>query len=357
MRPGAALAALAVVALAAAAWLQAPPLQGAPSSSAGPAPAQTLPAPRPAAATLATAPAVAFDFIALGDMPYGSEMVVGGAYRHLIGLINAERPPFVVHVGDFKDGVSECTDAEFNRQAAYFKSYAGALVYTPGDNDWLDCVRRGADALERLQALRRLFFSQPLSLGQQPMAVERQADRMPVHAAYVENQRWWHQGVLFASFHTLGRYNGSDADNADVRAEAEAREAANVAWITEAFALARQRQAPALVLLTQAEALTHGRPQAEPLVKPGFERSFTQTLLPLAQHAPFPVLLVHGDGHVFKFNQPYQDAQQRPITNLWRLEVFGAAQMHAVTVRVAPGAEPPFVATPLWNPLSPDPRR
>ncbi len=323
----------------------------------------------PATAQPATSPApapAAFDFIALGDMPYGPDLIAGPLYRSLIDRINGlglspSMPlaiPFAIHVGDFKDGLAACSDAEFQLQWQHFQRFAGALVYTPGDNDWLDCQRRGDDPLERLQALRQRFFATPQSLGRQPIPLQRQADLMPAHVAYRENQRWLHRGVVFATVHTVGPRNGFDADSAAVRAEAQAREAANSAWIADSFALSRRIGASALVLATQAETLLDptGRSLQRGQVHPAFP-SIARSLLPLAEAAPHPVLLVHGDFHNYTFDQPFRNARGRPITKLWRLQVFGEPRVHAVRVRVQPGVVgQPFACSPVWNPLSTDPR-
>lgn len=305
------------------------------------------------------AAAGAFDFIALGDAPYGPDLIAGPAYRSLIDRINHLGLPFAIHVGDFKDGNAACSDAEYQRQWQHFQRFAGALVYTPGDNDWLDCHRRGDDPLARLQALRQRFFAGTQSLGQRPIPLERQPDSMPAHAAYRENQRWQHQGVVFATFHTVGLTNGFHADSAAVRAEAQVREAANSAWIADSFALAQRIGARALVLATQAESLAYDRRDSprRASLQPDYP-AIARTLLPLADAAPHPVLLVHGDAHVYTFDQPFETARGRPITNLWRLQVFGEPQVHAVQVRVQPAvAGAPFACTPVWNPMSTDPRR
>ena len=312
----------------------------------------------PRAPITAPAPAPAFDFVALGDMPYGDDVAVGPAYRRLIEIINRIEPVFSVHIGDFKAGIAPCSDAEYARQAGHFQLFERPLVFTPGDNDWLDCQRRGADPLERLQALRQRFFPAARSLGRQPMAVLRQGDQEPAHAAFVENQRWQHAGVVFATFHTLGPDNGS-TEGPPLAAEHQQREAANAAWLQAAFATARQAQARALVLFTQAETLHYSDTQrrARTTVRAGFELSIRDTLLPLAQAAPFPVLLVHGDHHSFYFDQPFFAANGQRIPNLWRLQVYGEPRMHAVRVRVAGGRSTmPFTIHPVWNPMSPDPR-
>jgi hypothetical protein len=331
---------------------------GASAQVAAPAPARAV---APATAGKVT---TTFEFVALGDMPYGPDLIAGPAYRHLISLVNQAAPPFTLHVGDFKDGTADCGDAEYQRQWSYFQRFDSALVYTPGDNDWLDCHRRGDDPLERLKALRERFFAAPRSLGQRPIAVERQSDLQPAFARYRENLRWVYPGqpggVVFATFHTVGPRNGADAASAAVRDEARARDAANAAWIREAFALARARGAPALVLATQAESLTYpylDQPKRS-VVHPAFAASIRDTLLPLAEAAPFPVLLVHGDFHRFVTDQPFFNQQGQRIGNLWRLQVFGEPQSHAVRVRVQPGqaGQPPFAFTPIFNPMATDPR-
>lgn len=305
------------------------------------------------------ADADAFDFVALGDVPYGPDLLAGPPYRALIDRINALGLRFAIHVGDFKAGNAACSDDDYQLQWRHFQRFAGALVYTPGDNDWLDCHRRGDDPLARLQALRQRFFSRPQSLGQQPLLLERQSERMPAHAEYRENQRWQHQGVVFATVHTVGPTNGFDAGSAAVRAEAQRREAANSAWIADSFDLARRSGARALVLATQAEPLAYDRPAGprRGSLQPGFQ-AIARTLLPLADAAPHPVLLVHGDAHLYTFDQPFETARGRWIENLWRLQVFGHPRVHAVRVRVQPAvAGAPFTCTPVWNPLSTDPRR
>ena len=314
----------------------------------------------PAASTPTQAAGTAFEFVALGDMPYGADVMSGPGYRRLIEQINDERPAFSIHVGDFKDGVTSCTDELFARQHAHFQRFDGPLVYTPGDNDWTDCNRTGEDPLERLQALRQLFFPQgrsDFSLGRRPMAVESQARVMPVFERYRENLRWWHGEVLFTTFHTVGPSNNSDAESAALRGEYLARESANAAWIRASFRLARERGAKALVFATQADMFRRVDSRQPLRLRAGFNTSIAGTLVPQAMASGLPVLLVHGDSHHFIADQPFVDRSGRTIANLWRLEVFGDPRTHAVKVRVEPGAAQPFSFTPIWNAMSADPRR
>jgi hypothetical protein len=98
-----------------------------------------------------------FTFIALGDNPYGDPAAVNPPYEALIAEINSHSPSFTVHIGDIKSGSTPCDDAMLNQQLAYMNSFASAMIYTPGDNEWTDCHREKAgkfDPLERLAFLR-----------------------------------------------------------------------------------------------------------------------------------------------------------------------------------------------------------
>jgi uroporphyrinogen III methyltransferase/synthase len=57
--------------------------------------------------------------------------------------------------------------------------------------------------------------------------------------------------------------------------------------------------------------------------------------------AGIPVLLIHGDTHLFRFDQPFS-LNRSPIPNLSRLIVPGANDMRAVRVGVEPGSAQPW---------------
>jgi hypothetical protein len=291
-----------------------------------------------------------FEFVAIGDMPYGLPDKVQPAYEHLIGQINRLQPAFTVHVGDIKSGSSPCTNEEFETQLANFGRFESALVYTPGDNEWTDCHRLVAgrfDPLERLAKLRQLFFPEARTLGRRPFAVERQSP------AYPENVRFERAGVLFATLHVVGSNNNFEARELKAVEEFKARDAANIAWIRAAFERARAMPARAVVFMLQADPFETRMPWGDFPPHSGFAASIGETLLPLAEAWGRPVLFIHGDSHRFVVDRPFRNAQGKPIHNVTRLEVFGAPDMHAVRVGVDPGAADPFSFTPLLNPLSP----
>jgi hypothetical protein len=296
--------------------------------------------------------AQAFSFVALGDLPYGSPEKAYPSYRQLIASINQLKPTFSIHVGDIKSGSTLCSDREFEAQRAHFDLFEAPVVYTPGDNEWTDCHRRsngGYEPQERLQALRRLFFRPGLSLGARPLAVQSQAELMPEHAGFVENQRWLHEGILFVTVHMVGSNNNMQVDVPGALQEFALRDAANAAWIRAAFHHARATGTRALVLAMQANPLL-GRNLFEDFPKSsGFRVSIGETLLPLAATSDMPVLLIHGDTHWYRFDQPFS-WQRLPLRQLSRLEVPGGSDVRALRVSVDLSKVPAF-SVELIEPL------
>lgn len=285
-----------------------------------------------------------FHFVALGDLPYGPHEKAGPPYRALIAAINREKPAFSIHVGDIKAGSALCSDDEFERQRAHFALFEAGVVYTPGDNEWTDCHRPSNgryDPLERLQTLRRLFHAPGRSLGQVPVVVENQSTLMPAHADYIENQRWFHGSVLFLTLHVVGSNNNLDARRPQTLPEFRAREAANIAWLREGFALARARNAQAMVVAMQANPLGLINLSGTVPAHSGFYGSMGQTLLPLASDWGQPVLLIHGDTHRYRFDRPFW-FQGQPLQTLTRLEVPGDGDVRAVRVDIDTRQSPPF---------------
>lgn len=285
-----------------------------------------------------------FSFVALGDLPYGQAAQSYAPYKALISSINQERPSFSIHIGDFKSGSTLCSDEESKLQLGHFGLFDSALVYTPGDNEWTDCHRisnGGYDPLERLQALRSTFYKPGWSLGKQPLAVLNQSSTMPVFAKFVENQRWSHHGVVFVTLHIVGSNNNFEVRDPRAVEEFFERDKANIAWIRETFAYAAQTQAKAIVLAMQADAFESKSLWEDFPAHSGFRASVGETLLPLASKSKIPVLLIHGDSHIFRFDQPFT-LNKKPIMQLTRLEVPGAGDVRAVHVTVDTSQRNPF---------------
>ncbi|MBW6397902.1 hypothetical protein KPL78_08605 [Roseomonas sp. HJA6] len=304
-------------------------------------------------AALATMPAQAepFRFVAFGDMPYclpGAPQdcpAEEGRVARLMGDINAAQPAFTIFVGDTKGGSELCTDERTLRAFTWMGLANHPLVYTPGDNEWTDCWQDRAgrfDQLERLALLRNRFFRDARSLGR-GMALTRQADADPAHAAYVENARWMRDGVVFATLHVVGSNNNRPTEPGErpasrppegAMAEFQARDAANLAWLAASFATAREQNARAVVIAMQAEMYYAERCGS------GQTSGFVALREALAREAATfarPVLLIHGDIHAWLQDRPVPAAP-----NLTRIMVPGAEDVRAVVVTVDPEAAYPW---------------
>jgi hypothetical protein len=281
-------------------------------------------------ATLVAAPAYGadtFTFAALGDMPYSEDEEA--EFIGLIAELNRSRLAFVVHVGDFKNGHSECSDAVFLERRKWFALSHHPWIYTPGDNEWTDCRRgwgRKYAPRERLERLREIFFSRDTSLGDPSLQLVRQSDgRTGRPLPYPENARWIYGGVVFATLNVPGGGNNLVHD----RAEFQARDAAVRAWTRSAFDVARARHLPAVVLMMQAD------PWAAAGVR---RRGYEPLLATLRQETltfPGQVLLIHGDTHRYRVDHPLLSADKRGrIANFTRVEVYGHPTMNWVRIRV-----------------------
>ena len=282
----------------------------------------------------AAAAAEPLTFAAFGDMPYRQSDIA--PMTRLIAAIDRSGAAFSVHVGDIKNGGSRCTDAGLLEIRDLFNRAERPLIYTPGDNEWTDCHRGGDDPLQRLQRIRDLFFAGDASFGRRPMPLERQS-RDPQFRLYVENNRWQLQGVVFATLHVVGSNDNLGRDAAN-DAEHAARLAANLAWLGSTFDLARADRAAAVVLFMQAD----------PWLSDLFSRrsGFRELLAAMTEQAgkfAGPVLLVHGDSHEYRIDQPFEDPTRgAPLENFTRLEVPGNRDVRAVKVRFDAAAKRPF---------------
>lgn len=288
--------------------------------------------------------AATFSFVALGDLPYGSDETAGVKYRQLISQINALNPEFSIHVGDLKAGNAHCSDEEFERQRKHFDLFKGALIYTPGDNDWTDCGRKNNgsyDPLERLAKLRGQFFKLDASLGQAPLPLVTQAKTVPAYSTYIENQRWQFANTLFTTVHIVGSDNRFAPNNVEAEKEFRAREQANIAWMKETFRLAANQKLQTLVFAFQADVIRGMSRSGTWAEKTGFHASIEKTLLPLAKEFQGSILIVHGDSHNFEFDQTFM-LESQVLKNVYRLEVPGAKTTGAVSVTIQEGNAIPF---------------
>ncbi|NGX94162.1 MAG: hypothetical protein G4V63_02615 [Candidatus Afipia apatlaquensis] len=293
----------------------------------------------------------AFSFVALGDMPYNLPEDYT-KFDRLIAAVNALKPAFTLHMGDIKSGGIPCSDEVLKKSYDQIQTFEGALVYTIGDNEWLDCHRKAAGGYnprERLAKLREMFFATPgKSLGKAPLDVESQALLMPEFSTYVENTRFAKNGVMFLTAHVPGSNNGFEAQDPDAAPEFFARDKANVAWINASFAKASADNAKAVVIFVQAEFDESRFPNGAMPRQSGF----TNTLDAIEAGAKSfgkPVLLIHGDEHYFSI-APLRNSKGRPIPGVNKLMVYGDTLVHAVRVVVDPDSSNVFGFIPLIVP-------
>lgn len=265
-----------------------------------------------------------FSFAAIGDVPYGPSTQLA----RLISRINREDAAFTVHVGDIKSGSSLCSDETFLEVHALFQQFENPLIYTPGDNEWTDCHRfsnGSMDPLERLEKIRAIFFGSAMSLGKRALLLEVPTGK---DAMYVENRRWVHDRVTFATLHIVGSNNNLQRDMKSA-AEHFARDAANRRWMAETFARAKQRDDIAVVLAMQANTMFEKWPDE----RTGFN-SWLEALESEAKAWGKPVLLIQGDTHDFRIDQPLSGTDKKRVENVTRLIVHGAQGANATLVDV-----------------------
>ncbi|MDQ1518255.1 MAG: hypothetical protein QOE80_4085, partial [Actinomycetota bacterium] len=181
------------------------------STTSGPPP-PTAPTSGPTTTTTRPGPSDdAFQIGLVGDTGYTPSDST--RFDKVLAQMNRFPLAFVVHDGDFKNPTTACADATFEAVKAQFDTSKAPFVYTPGDNEWMDCNNVAVnpnespmDSVERLQALRALFFAQDQSRGVNPMPLTTQRQ-----AGYPENARWSKEGVVFATINAPGP--GDDISN------------------------------------------------------------------------------------------------------------------------------------------------
>ena len=305
------------------------------------------------------------DLAVLGDAPYGADQIAD--FPKLIADMSAATPAVaeVVHLGDIKNGSSRCDTSYFQYVLDNVNASSRPFLYTPGDNEWTDCHRanNGAyDPLERLATIRSMFFPAPgLSLGVNRKQVLSQSF-FAGSETYVENQLWLEAGTVFALVHVVGSNNsllpwytddttGTKVDDPARRtAEEAARAAAGVAWLDRAFAVAAQEGASAVVVIMQADMWDGSHTN-------GFD-STVQKLAAAALAFAKPVLLIEGDSHVFKTDNPFASGDplhgvSTPVPNVTRVVVQGSTTARLsewLRLHIDPAATPPFSWTRVPNP-------
>ncbi|MDF3070591.1 MAG: hypothetical protein K0R38_6192 [Polyangiaceae bacterium] len=281
------------------------------------------------------------DLAIIGDTPYGAAQIED--FPNLLASIAADpRVSSVVHLGDIKNGSSRCDDSYFAQVLAGFSTLTIPLVFTPGDNEWTDCHRanNGAyDPLERLDALRKVFFPVPgLALGGGFKQVSTQADDAGFEK-FVENQLWFDASVAFGVVHVVGSNDSTPAwyaddptgtkvdDPARRTAERAQRNTATLAWLDRLFDVAVGQNAAGVVIMMQAD-MFDAFAVANNVPLDAFD-TIVQKIATRAKAFGKPVLLLEGDSHFFIADKPLESGNPLhkvtiSVPNLTRIVVQGS---------------------------------
>ena len=298
----------------------------------------------PVAVGSADAPKHRTTIAVYGDAPYGTtptDTTETAATPGFIAAVNADPDvELVVHVGDIHSGKQYCTEAYDRTIADLWTSFKDPLIYTPGDNEWTDCHKSaegggvynattgqidfvldaagqkvdyaGGDPVANLALLRSIFFQRPgRTLGGGNKLVLSQATlfdpRHPSDRKYVENVMWEQNRVLFVTLNLPGGSN-NDQDvwyGAPTESSAQARErsersGADLRWLDAAFLVARATGLRGLVIVAQADMWDAEKGAAHQAGYEPFVKSIATNALAFGE----PVLLLNGDSHVYRSDNP-----------------------------------------------------
>lgn len=306
-----------------------------------------------------------FDVALLGDSPYG--VAAEPRFERVIADINRQNVELSIHIGDTKSGSTRCDNSHYTKVLNWFNSFETALLYSPGDNEWTDCLRanNGAyDPLERLALIRKTYFATNQSLGRRPVTVQRQSED-PQYATYVENAMYVRGPVVFATIHVPGSNNnleyklvqGAANPFYDNDREYAARNAANLAWLKKVFQTAREQKLLGVLIGVQANVFEKYLDPATGSSKSGFA-DFVNALRAETKAFAGEVVLVSGDTHYMRVDKPLTDqypaclsatgdckpfeaeldARGASILNFTRVEVPGSGHVHWTVCHVRPNS-------------------
>jgi predicted phosphodiesterase len=210
----------------------------------------------------------------LGDAPYNIEEVE--RLDRLIDEMNAQPLAFVVHLGDIGSSARACADDWLYERKRQFERIRHRFILVPGDNEWSDCKQ----PLERLRRWREIFCDTPRE--------------------FCEHRRWESGGWIFVTLNVPGRNN--NVHHPEHRARMKA-----VLTALDAAAAEAQKYAGLVVLMQANPFIT--------LPRDGFAE-LRDRLAALGDKRPGRVVLIHGDTHLYK--------QDEPLPGVSRIEVWGS---------------------------------
>ncbi|MDI1301779.1 MAG: hypothetical protein PSX71_07740 [bacterium] len=284
----------------------------------------------------------------IGDSPYGTTPTDDAQflkYPAFISAINLDSAvSLVLHAGDTHSGKQYCTEAYDSSIYSQWTAFKAPLVYTPGDNEWADCHKAkegggtynavtgaidykvdangnyidyaGGNPVANLDLVRSMYFASPGRAFGVTLDVHSQGlEYDPAHPTdknYVENVWGKKSGVLFVTLNIPGGSNndtdpwyGAPAMSLTQAQEVASRSAANLRWLDTAFKRATADGVSAVVIMEQADMWDlDGN-------VPAHIAQYKQFVDSIAAHTTAfgkPVLLLNGDSHVFRSDNPLVSA-------------------------------------------------
>jgi hypothetical protein len=131
------------------------------------------------------------------------------------------------------------------------------------------------------------------------------------------------------------------------RDEEIARKAANLHWLSEGYAYAKQIHAKGLMIVWQADPNFNN--EQHPANPHDFDAypDYVDALRSETLAFPGQVVLVHGDSHYFKLDKPLTRPNGKVLANFTRVETFGAASTDWVQATVDPKSRNLFTFEPM----------
>lgn len=287
-----------------------------------------------------------FSVAVIGDMPYGAsptDTVEFNASPAFISAINADSDvSMVFHAGDIHSGKEYCTQAYDLSIAQQWSAFQAPLVYTPGDNEWMDCHKKkeggglynaatgnidyvmsngtyasyaGGDPLANLDLVRSIFFASPgKTLGKTSMTVHSQAleydSAYPSDKQFAENVWFEKSGVLFATVNVPGGSNngtfpwyGAPAMGPAQQQEVANRTGAALRWLDTVYAKARANGNTAMVVMVQGDMWDLDGNTIASGTLTEFKQ-YIDKIASLTTSFGKPVLWINGDSHLYRSDNP-----------------------------------------------------
>jgi hypothetical protein len=128
-------------------------------------------------------------------------------------------------------------------------------------------------------------------------------------------------------------------------AEHQAREAANIHWLSEAYAEATRLGLKGVLVDWQADPNFNNEQKLQPAQYDGYNEILPE-LRKQVLAFPGQSALVHGDSHYYKQDKPMLYDNGQVVAKFTRVETFGAANTHWVAATIDPNDPKLFEFSP-----------